>query len=77
MAEHRRLMTMPAAGNRTKLIIVGAFAALALVYVALIVLSGGGVRQGTVVSGVSIGGMSTADAVATLDATLGKLSRRP
>ena len=77
MAEHRRLMTMPAAGNRTKLIIVGAFAALALVYVALIVLSGGGVRHGTVVSGVSIGGMSTADAVATLDATLGKLSRRP
>ena len=77
MAEHRRLMTMSAAGNRTKLIIVGAFAALALVYVALIVLSGGGVRQGTVVSGVSIGGMSTADAVATLDATLGKLSRRP
>jgi vancomycin resistance protein YoaR len=70
-------MTMSAAGNRTKLIIVGAFAALALVYVALIVLSGGGVRQGTVVSGVSIGGMSTADAVATLDATLGKLSRRP
>ena len=56
---------------------MGAFAALALVYVALIVLSGGGVRQGTVVSGVSIGGMSTADAVATLDATLGKLSRRP
>lgn len=77
MAEHRRLMTMSAAGNRTKLIIVGAFAALALVYVALIVFSGGGVRQGTVVSGVSIGGMSTADAVATLDATLGKLSRRP
>ncbi len=77
MAEHRRLMTMPAAENRTKLIIAGAFAALALVYVALIVLSGGGVRQGTVVSGVSIGGMSTADAVATLDATLGKLSRRP
>jgi vancomycin resistance protein YoaR len=77
VAEHRRLMTMSAAGNRTKLIIVGAFAALALVYVALIVLSGGGVRQGTVVSGVSIGGMSTADAVATLDATLGKLSRRP
>ncbi len=77
MAEHRRLVTMSAAGNRTKLIIVGAFAALALVYVALIVLSGGGVRQGTVVSGVSIGGMSTADAVATLDATLGKLSRRP
>ena len=77
MAEHRRLMTMPAAGNRTKLIIVGAFAALALVYVALIVLSGGGVRHGSVVSGVSIGGMSTADAVATLDSTLGKLSRRP
>jgi vancomycin resistance protein YoaR len=77
VAEHRRLMTMSAAGNRTKLIIVGAFAALALVYVALIVFSGGGVRQGTVVSGVSIGGMSTADAVATLDATLGKLSRRP
>jgi vancomycin resistance protein YoaR len=77
VAEHRRLMTMPAAENRTKLIIAGAFAALALVYVALIVLSGGGVRQGTVVSGVSIGGMSTADAVATLDATLGKLSRRP
>lgn len=77
MAEHRRLMTMPAAGNRTIIVIGGAVAALAVVYVALIVLSGGGVRQGTVVNGVSIGGMSTAEAVATLDGTLGKLSRRP
>ena len=77
MAEHRRLMTMPAAGNRTKLIIGAALAGLALLYLGLIVLSGGGVRHGSVVSGVSIGGMSTADAVATLDSTLGKLSRRP
>ncbi len=77
MAEHRRLVTMPVAVNRTKLIIVAALAALALVYVVLLVLSGGGVRQGTVVRGVSIGGMSSADAVATLDATLGKLSRKP
>ncbi len=77
MAEHRRLMTMSAAGNRTKLIIAAALAGLALLYLGLIVLSGGGVRHGSVVSGVSIGGMSTADAVATLDATLGKLSRRP
>jgi vancomycin resistance protein YoaR len=77
VAEHRRLMTMSAAGNRTKLIIAAALAGLALLYLGLIVLSGGGVRHGSVVSGVSIGGMSTADAVATLDATLGKLSRRP
>ena len=35
MAEHRRLMTMPAAGNRTKLIIGAALAGLALLYLGL------------------------------------------
>ena len=77
MAEHRRLVTMPVAEMRTKLIIGAALAGAAVLYIGLIVLSGGGVRHGSVVSGVSIGGMSQADAVATLESTLGKLSRRP
>jgi vancomycin resistance protein YoaR len=77
LAEHRRLTALPDVGNRAKLVVGGALALLVVIYIALIVLSGGGVRQGSVVSGVTIGGLSSAEAVASLDATLGKASRKP
>ena len=77
MAEHRRLPALPAVGSRGRLIVGGILALLAIMYFALILMSGGDVRQGTVVRGVTIGGLSSAEAVASLDATLGKVSGKP
>jgi len=77
VAEHRRLPALPAAVSRSRLIVGGILALLALVYVALILMSGGDVRPGSVVRGVTIGGLSSAEAVASLDATLGKVSTKP
>ena len=77
MAEHRRLPALPAVGSRARLIAGGILALLVIMYVALILMSGGDVRQGSVVRGVTIGGLSSAEAVASLDATLGKVSTKP
>ena len=77
MAEHRRLPALPAVGSRARLIIGGILALLVITYLVLILMSGGDVRQGSVVRGVTIGGLSSAEAVASLDATLGKISSKP
>lgn len=77
MAEHRRLPALPAVDSRVRLIAGGVLALLVIVYGALILMSGGDVRPGSVVRGVTIGGLSSAEAVASLDATLGKISSKP
>lgn len=77
MTEHR--WHLPASDAARKLILIGlaALAILIALYVAAIVVTGGGVRTGTTVNGVNIGGLSREEAVAALEDSVGRVSAKP
>ena len=77
MTEHR--WQLPASDAARKLILIG-LAVIAMVialYVAAIIVTGSGVRAGTTVNGVNIGGLSREEAIATLDDSVGKIAAKP
>lgn len=77
MTEHR--WQLPASDAARKLILI-ALAVIAIVialYVAAVLVTGGGVRAGTTVNGVNIGGLSREEAIATLDDSVGKVAAKP
>ena len=77
MTEHR--WQLPASDAARKLILIG-LAVIAIVialYVAAIIVTGNGVRAGTTVNGVNIGGLSREEAIATLDDSVGKIAAKP
>ena len=76
MAEHRRPRATPGAG-RAALVLGGIVAVLAVLYVGAILAVGDGVRAGTTVAGVPIGGMSTDEAAAALEETIGAQVAKP
>ena len=76
MAEHRRPRATSGAG-RAAIVIGAILAVLGVLYVGAILAVGDGVRAGTTVAGVSIGGMSTEDAVAALEETVGAQVAKP
>ena len=67
MVQRRRILVAAA----------GLMAVLVAVYLAVVLAAGDGVRPGTVVEGVAIGGLTQAEAEAKLEATLGKAARKP
>ena len=75
MAEHRR----PSLAAGRIGLIAGAILLLVVVsgYLIAVLAHGTGVRPGTTVAGVAVGGMSVDDAVAQLDATIGKRVGEP
>lgn len=77
MTEHR--WQLPASDAARKLILIGlvVVGVLIALYVAAIVVTGGGVRAGTTVNGVNIGGLSREEAVAALDNSIGKVAGKP
>jgi vancomycin resistance protein YoaR len=77
VTEHR--WQLPASDAARKLILI-ALAVIAIVialYVAAVLVTGGGVRAGTTVNGVNIGGLSREEAIATLDDSVGKVAAKP
>lgn len=77
MTEHR--WQLPASDAARKLILI-ALAVIAIVialYVAAVLVTGGGVRAGTTVNGVNIGGLSREEAIATLEDSVGKVAAKP
>ena len=77
MTEHR--WQLPASDAARKLILIG-LAVIAIVialYMAAIIVTGSGVRAGTTVNGVNIGGLSREEAIATLDDSVGKIAAKP
>jgi vancomycin resistance protein YoaR len=77
VTEHR--WQLPASDAARKLILI-ALAVIAIVialYVAAVLVTGGGVRAGTTVNGVNIGGLSREEAVATLEDSVGKVAAKP
>lgn len=76
MAEHRRPRATSGAG-RVAIVIGAVLAVLAVLYIGAVLAVGDGVRAGTTVSGVSIGGMSTDEAVAALEETVGAQAAKP
>jgi vancomycin resistance protein YoaR len=77
VTEHR--WQLPASDAARKLILIG-LAVIAIVialYVAAIIVTGSGVRAGTTVNGVNIGGLSREEAIATLDDSVGKIAAKP
>ena len=77
MTEHRWQLPASDAARKLILIAVAVVAVLIALYVAAIVVTGSGVRAGTTVNGVNIGGMSRDEAVAALDDSLGKVAAKP
>ncbi len=77
MTEHR--WQLPASDAARKLILIGlaVVAILIALYVAAIVVTGGGVRAGTTVNGVNIGGLSREEAVSALEDSVGKVAAKP
>ena len=77
MTEHR--WRLPASDAARRLILIGlaVIAILIALYVAAIVVTGGGVRAGTTVNGVNIGGLSRDEAVAALNDSVGTLAAKP
>ena len=77
MPEHRRRLSTPTVTLRA-LVVAGCVVAAALaLYLGAALAAGDGVRAGTTVAGVSIGGLSQDEAVAKLDAALGKRASKP
>ena len=77
MTEHR--WQLPASDAARKLILIGlaGAAVLAALYVAAIVVTGSGVRSGTTVNGVNIGGLTREEAVSALDESVGAKAAKP
>ena len=72
MAEHQRVSPLARISTRVLIIVGAVLAALAALYFGAVVAVGDGVRSGTVVNGVEIGGLSAEEATATLEDTLGQ-----
>ncbi len=77
MTEHRWQLPASDAARKLILIALAAVAVLIALYVAAIVVTGSGVRAGTTVNGVNIGGLSREEAVAALDDSIGKVAAKP
>jgi len=77
VTEHR--WQLPASDAARKLILIGlaVVAVIIALYVAAIVVTGSGVRAGTSVNGINIGGMSRQEAVTALDDSIGKVAAKP
>ncbi len=76
MAQHRRPLALSAANRRIAIAVGAILGAAALLYFGAILAVGDGVRAGTTVAGVAIGGMTQAEATSTLESTLGKTSTK-
>ncbi len=77
MTEHRWHLPASDAARKLILIALAGGAVLIAVYAAAIVVTGDGVRAGTTVNGVNIGGLSREEAVAALDDSVGVLAAKP
>jgi len=77
VTEHRWQPPASDAARKLILIALAGIAVLIALYVAAIVVTGGGVRSGTTVNGVNIGGLSREEAVAALNDTIGKVAAKP
>jgi hypothetical protein len=77
VTEHR--WHLPASDAARKLILIGLAGAGVLIalYAAALAVTGDGVRAGTTVNGVNIGGLSREEAVAALDDSVGVLATKP
>jgi vancomycin resistance protein YoaR len=75
VAEHQRVSPLARISTRVLIIVGAVVAALAALYLGAVVAAGDGVRSGTVVNGVNIGGMSAEEATATLDRTIGEQAK--
>jgi vancomycin resistance protein YoaR len=77
VTEHR--WQLPASDAARKLILIGlaVVAVLIALYIAAIAVTGGGVRAGTTVNGVNIGGLSREEAVTVLEGSIGKVAAKP
>lgn len=75
MAKQRRTGAMPA--RKALLVVGGLVAAVVLLYLAAVLAIGDGVRAGTTVAGVPVGGQSTDEAIATLEGTVGARIAKP
>lgn len=76
MTEHRRIPPIAQLSGRIGLIVGGVLAAIVAIYFGMVLAVGDGVRAGTVVKGVPIGGMSIEEATARLDETIGVRAER-
>jgi vancomycin resistance protein YoaR len=77
VTEHRRQLPASDAARKLILIALAVIAIVIALYVAAIIVTGGGVRAGTTVNGVNIGGLSREEAIATLDDSVGKVAAKP
>lgn len=77
MSEQRPWQWPAGSSRRWALIGIGAGLILLVVYIGLILVAGSGISRGTSVMGVSIGGMSTSAAKATLDKELASSETTP
>ena len=77
MGEHERQASPWRAFLRALFIILGIVVAVATLYLGAIVLAGDGIRSGTTVAGVDIGGLSKAEAIDKLNGTIGAVARKP
>lgn len=76
MAEHQRLSLFAHVSTRVLLVVAGVVAAVLALYLGAVLAVGDGVRSGTSVQGVSIGGLSAAEATEKLESTLGRRAER-
>ena len=77
MADEPSQQPLPEAARRSLLVAVVAVPVLIALYLAGVFLHGDGVRPGSVVQGVEIGGLSQAEAVARLEETIGVTAAKP
>lgn len=76
MAEHRRVSLFAQVSTRVLIVAGAIIAALLALYFGAVLAIGDGVRSGTTVQGVAIGGLSVPEATEKLDATLGRRAER-
>ena len=77
MAEHERQASAWQGSRRAILIIGGVAVAAGALYLGAIAVAGDGIRSGTTVAGVDIGGLSEAEAIDKLNETIGAVARKP
>lgn len=73
MSEH---LKMPELSRQTLVIIGASVAALVVVFLGAFVATKDGVRAGTMVDGINLGGLSEAQAIAVVEETLGAISTK-
>ena len=77
MTEHRWQLPASDAARKLILIALAVIAIIIALYIAAVLVTGSGVRAGTTVNGVNIGGLSREEAIATLDDSIGKVAAKP